>query len=96
MSNLCPSCHQQSSEPNTLRCPHCGAFYSSITALIEQIAQEEAVQNRNLWQRGLAASDKAAFLRQAFQQFKAQLTWQGKIALGLILALLFALLVVVL
>jgi uncharacterized membrane protein YvbJ len=92
----CPECGYVNAN-DTPRCPECGGFYSKIIQLIEQAAAEEESQTwRGRCQRIWSADNRKQAVKRELEQFKASLTVQAKLALWVIFAFVFALIVTVL
>lgn len=92
----CPVCGY-TSEKTAMRCPECGEFYSPIIKLIDQAAKEEERQSfKGRCLRIIKADSKRQALGLEFEQFRAGLPLMGKIALWMIFAFVFALIVSVL
>ena len=89
----CPSCGSKVVQ-GQVRCPECGAFYSRIIELIEREAEaEERDSFKGLCKRVLLADGKKEAIKIEWSKFKAGLSVKAKIALWVIFAFVFALMV---
>jgi hypothetical protein len=77
-----------------VRCPECGAFYSKIIELIDQEAEaEERDSLKGLCKRVLQAGSKKEAINIEWLKFKAGMTLKAKVALWVVFAFVFALMV---
>jgi len=92
----CPSCGHETNQ-QAMRCPECHSFYSKIIELIEQeVAEEERQSFKSRFRHLVNSENKLQSIKLEFKQFTAGLTLQAKISLWLIIAFVFALMVIVL
>jgi uncharacterized membrane protein YvbJ len=94
--NNCQFCGCQR-KPADKKCPECGSFYPTISQLL---AEEEAYEEKStfLWhcKQVIKSGNSKQALIQHLQQFKSELTLKGIIAIFVIIAFVFALLLSVL
>lgn len=94
--NNCPFCGVERHNTD-FRCPECGNTYPTLAELL---AAEEAYELehsfRGRWQKIWTAPDRKQALSIAIKQFAADLSIKGWIALFVIFAFVFALIITVL
>lgn len=93
--NKCPACgHQRQGEEK--KCPHCAIFYSQIDAfLAEEEEREERDWLKTRFKRVLAASDRKQAFKNEWQSYCATLPRGSSFVFYVIIAFVFALVIVV-